>query len=138
MKPASDEALRGLRDYRQRESEAYNANDLRMVDNFHEDIVLTSNGVPTLVGRDAVRNFFAGVWAENKTRFVEVIDEKTMEHDDFLFIAGRFTLEITNRSTNEATLDHGRFQGVLKKDETGKYCLVREACMDCEPPAEGG
>lgn len=137
MKPASDEALLGLRDYRRRESEAYNANDLRMVDSFHEDIILTSNGAPTLVGRDAVRDFFAAVWSENKTRFVEVVDEKTTEHDDLLFIAGRFTLEITNRATNDVTLDHGRFQGVLQKDPSGKYCLVREACMDCEPPQEG-
>ncbi len=138
MKPASDEALLGLRDYRERESTAYNANDLSMVDNFHEDIVLTSNGVPTLFGRDAVREFFAAVWSENKTRFVAVVDEKTMEHDDLLFIAGRFTLEITNRTTDDVTLDHGRFQGVLKKDASGRYCLVREACMDCEPPADSG
>lgn len=132
MKPVSDSALEGLRDYRKRERDAYNSNDLKMVDNFHEEIVLTSNGAPTLIGRDAVREFFRAVWAENQTRFVDVIDEKTMEHEDFLFIAGRFTLEITNRSTNAVTLDHGRFQGVLLKNDSGEYCLLREACMDCE------
>ena len=134
MKPASDEALRGLREYRKAESTAYNDNDLRMIDNFHEDIVLTSNGVPTLVGRDAVREFFGNVWAENRTRFVEVVDEKTTEFGDLLFISGRFTLEVTSKATGETVLDHGRFQGVLYKGEDGRYQLLREACMDCVPP----
>lgn len=133
MKPASEAALHGLEEYRRAEREAYNANDLRMIDHFHEDIILTSNGAPTLMGRKAVREFFAAVWEENKTRFVEVVDEKVTESGELLFISGHFTLEIVPRAGGDATLDHGRFQGVLVRGDDNRYQLLREACMDKEP-----
>jgi ketosteroid isomerase-like protein len=133
MKPISEKAQKGLDDYRRVESAAYNANDLDMVDNFHEDIVLTSNGAPTLHGRDSVRDFFKEVWAQNDTRFVEVVDERVSEVGNLLLISGRFTLEITPKDGCESSLDNGRFQGILIEGDDGRYRLLREACMDQEP-----
>lgn len=133
MKTISEKAQRGLDEYRKAEREAYNANDLRLVDEFHEGIVLTSNGAPTLVGQDSVRDFFKSVWAENKTRFVDVVDEHVSEIGNLLLISGRFTLEVTPNVGGETSIIHGRFQGILMEGDDGRYRLLREACMDEEP-----
>ena len=133
MNLISEKAQKGLEDYRKAEREAYDANDLDMVDNFHEEIVLTSNGAPTLHGRESVRGFFKSVWAEHNTRFVEVVDELVSEVGNLLLISGRFTLEVTPKSGGESSLDYGRFQGILIEGDDGRYRLLREACMDQGP-----
>ena len=133
MRALSEQASKGLAAYRKAEREHYNANDLAMMDFFHEDIVLTSNGVPTLRGRAAVTEFFSAVWAENSTRFIEVVDEQTTELGDLLLISGRFTLEVVPKNGGDTVVDNGRFQGALIRMDDGEYRLLRVACMDCEP-----
>ena len=127
---ASNDALKGLEEYRAAEREAYNAADLGMVNRFSEDFILTSNGVPTVVGRAAARDLFEGIWAENNARFVEVHDDVVEEVGDVLIVNGRFTLELTPKKGGDKILDKGRFQAVLKRDKDGKYLLWREATMD--------
>ncbi|MCX7057547.1 MAG: nuclear transport factor 2 family protein [Proteobacteria bacterium] len=129
----STEALSGLRAYREAERAAYNSSDLEMVSNFAEDIILTTNGAPTLRGRLAVRAFFECLWVTTKARFVEVVDEEIAESGDHLFVAGRFVLELTPRSGGTPVLEKGRFQGVLVRGDDGRYVLWREACMDAGP-----
>lgn len=129
----SDQALRGLAQYRKAEREAYNASDPGLADHFTEDIILTSNGVVTLKGRETVRSFFRDLWAVNFARFVEVVDEDIVEIGSCLLVAGRFTLEVKPKAGGAAIVDHGRFQGVLKMTENGMYQLWREACTDAGP-----
>lgn len=129
----SEQALAGLAQYRKVEREAYNASDLGLADNFTEDIILTSNGVVTLKGRETLRSFFRDLWSVNHARFVEVVDEDIVEIGHCLLVSGRFTLEITPKAGGSAIVDHGRFQGVLKMSENGRYRLWREACTDAGP-----
>ena len=79
MRQASAEALKGLEQYRKAEREAYNAADLRLVDHFAEDFILTSNGVPTLQGRAAARELFREIWSQYDARFAEVHDDVVVE-----------------------------------------------------------
>lgn len=130
---ASAQALQGLQAYRLAEREAYNASDLAMVDNFAEDFILSSNGVPTLKGRAAVKEFFQELWRHNSARFIEVVDEEIVESGNFLFVAGHFALEVTPKNGGPPVVDRGRFHGVLVRDVDGRYRLWREACMDAGP-----
>jgi ketosteroid isomerase-like protein len=133
---ASAAALEGLRAYRQAEREAYNAADLGMVENFAEDIILVSNGAPTLKGRAAVRDFFRTLWEHNTARFVEIVDEDVVEFGDSLAVSGRFVLEVTPKSGGAPVVDRGRFHGILIRDASGRYLLWREACVDACPTRE--
>ncbi len=135
MGQASAEALKGLEEYRKAERQAYNAADLSLADHFAEDFILTSNGAPTVQGRTAARELFRNIWAQYRARFAEVHDDVVVEAGDFLFVNGRFTLELTPRQGGETIFDRGRYQGVLKRGKDGKYLLWREATMDEGKPA---
>ncbi|MEW6991616.1 hypothetical protein AADZ91_13120 [Colwelliaceae bacterium 6441] len=126
----SAQAIAGLAAYRKSESECYNNSDLAIVENFAEDIILTSNGVDNVVGRQAMKDLFTAVWAEYDARFAEVHDDVVVESADYLFVTGRFTLELKPKAGGETIFDHGRFQGVLVKSADGRYLLWRESCMD--------
>jgi ketosteroid isomerase-like protein len=134
--PASAAARAGLAAYRQAESDAYNASDPGLADHFTEDFILTSNGVPTLRGRESVREFFRELWKHNHARFVEVIDEDVVEHGDLLLVAGRFVLEVKPKAGGAAIVDRGRYQGVLKRGADGRYRLWREGVSDAGPAAQ--
>ncbi|MCY4338142.1 MAG: nuclear transport factor 2 family protein [Gammaproteobacteria bacterium] len=130
MQQASAQALKGLEDYRNAERKAYNAADLGLVDHFTEDFILMSNGVPTVHGRTAARELFREIWSLYQARFAEVHDDVVVEAGEFLFVNGRFTLELIPRDGGETIFDRGRYQGVLKRDKDGKYLLWREATTD--------
>ena len=127
---ASKNAIGGLTEYREAEREAYNSADLRLVDRFAEDFILTSNGVPTVYGRDAARELFRGIWSNNHAKFVEVRDEEVVEAGEYLFVNGGFVLELTPKLGGEKVLDRGRYLAVLRRGTDGKYQLWREATMD--------
>ena len=130
---ASAEALQALEAYRRAEREAYNASDLALVENFSEDIILSSNGVRTLRGRAAVREFFREVWTHNTARFLEVVDEDIVEFGGFLSVSGYFALELTPKNGGPPIVDRGRYQGVFVRSSDGAYRLWREACLDAGP-----
>lgn len=129
----SEQALAGLAQYRKAERDAYNNSDPGLADNFTEDIILTSNGVVTLRGREALRSFFQELWAVNHAKFIEVVDEDIVEVGPCLLVSGRFVLEISPKAGGNPIVDRGRFQGVLKRSENGRYQLWREACTDAGP-----
>ena len=126
----SAEAIAGLASYRKAESECYNNSDLAMVDHFAEDFILSSNGQPNVVGREAAREFFREVWSLYDARFVNVNDEVVVEAGDFLFVTGSFTLELKPKDGSETIIDNGRFHGVLVRSDDGRYLLWRESCTD--------
>jgi len=95
----SKEVEAGLRTYRKREREAYNASDLRMVDNFCSDVILASHGLPTMNGHEEIRAFFKKLWVEHRAAMEEVVDETVYEAGDLLIITGRFRLKITVKRT---------------------------------------
>lgn len=120
----------GLRAYRQRERESYNASDLGMIDNFCEDVILASHGLPTMHGRSEIRTFFKKLWAKNHASMEEVVDETVHPAGDLLVITGRFRLKITAKASGEVSYDDGRMIVVLKRNAAGDYELFREAALD--------
>jgi ketosteroid isomerase-like protein len=126
----STEVEAGLRAYREREREAYNASDLGMVDNFCSDVILASHGLATMNGREEIRTFFEKLWAEHHASMEEVVDETVHEAGNLLIITGRFRLKITVKASGEVTYDNGRMVVVLKRNAAGDYELFREAALD--------
>ena len=133
MNDVSKEAFEALEAYRKIEREGYASCDLAWFDHMAEDFVLISNGVPTVLGRDAMKDFFVSVWEKFSTRFVEVVDDQVVESGDFIFVCGHFTAELSPRDGSEKTVDKGRYHGVFRRDEHGNYKLWREACTDGGP-----
>ena len=126
----SPEVEEGLRAYRLREREAYNASDLGMVDNFTDDVLLLSHGLPSMSGRKQIRDFFEELWKHNHAAMEEVVDETVYEAGDLLLITGRFRLKITAKASGEVTYDNGRMVVALKRNDAGDYELFREAALD--------
>lgn len=128
--PASDAALARLAEYRAAERAAYNASDLKLADLFAEDLILISNGVETIRGREAARALFARIWGAYQARIVSAQDETVFECGPILIVSGKFTLELVSRATSEIVLDIGRYVSVLKQAEDQRYLLWREAAVD--------
>lgn len=130
MMQVSKNALEALSAYRKVERESYATCDLRWFDHFAEDFILISNGVPTIFGRESMRDLFVKVWSQYQTRFSEVVDDIVVESGDFIFVHGHFTAELTPKDGSEKKIDKGRYQGVFVKGKNGDYKLWREACTD--------
>jgi ketosteroid isomerase-like protein len=125
--PSAEDALRA---YRAAERKTYDEGSHALFDNIAPDAVLILNGATTLRGREAVRQFFAPIWAANKTRIVELVDEQVTETGRYIIVTGHFSLEITPRLGGPAKVEHGRYLSVFIRTKDGGCQLWREATVD--------
>ncbi len=123
-------AQQALRAYREAERNAYDASSQGLFDNIAPDAVLVLNGTRTLHGREAVRRFFAPIWAANRTRIVELVDEEVTEAGSYIIVRGHFSLEITPRKGGKTTIEHGRYLSIFIRTADGGCQLWREATVD--------
>lgn len=131
----SAEGLAGLKAFRAAEQQTYNSRDLNgLMDLFAEDIIVGSVGQPILSGRQALRDFFPGFWAEYEVvEITEVVDDHISEEGDLLIVWAHFTIRmIANGSTIEQTVG-GRIFCVFRRGDDGRYRLWREAGLDEAP-----
>ena len=126
----SQEAKHALSEYRVAERAAFAVGDGAIADRFAEDIILISNGAPTIQGRAATRNHFENLWQTHSTIFGELVDEDVVEIGDLLIASGRFDLNVSEKPNGAATTTKGRFLAIFRKGSDGQYKLWREAALD--------
>ncbi len=104
---------------------AYKAGDADGVSNtYADDAVVLPPGSPTLVGRAAIREVFAGDIAANKAAGMMLsIDEESSvsRTGDIAWQTGTFKV----MDTSGATVDTGKYLSVLQKTD-GKWQLIRD------------
>ena len=119
-----------LQRYRAIERQSFANRDSAVFERFSEDMILVSNGVPTIEGRDNIRAHFEAIWKTHNTRFVNLVDETIVKSGDSLIVTGSFQLAVSEIGSSEEAMSSGRFLAIFKEDPTGEYVLWREAVVD--------
>lgn len=133
----SSAALEGLNHYRELERDAYNSVDLDgLLNIFAEDIEFTSNGLPMLRGRKAMKDFFIDFWNTYSAQLIEVVDDDIVELDGNLIVWAHYTVKLIPKMGGESVIDKGRMLSIFKREDNGEYVLWREAGFDAGPSSQ--
>ncbi|MEX0733770.1 MAG: SgcJ/EcaC family oxidoreductase [Steroidobacteraceae bacterium] len=114
---------------------AYKAGDADGVSNIYgEGAVVLPPGSPTVVGNDAIREFFASDIAANKAAgmMMSIDEESTVTMSgDLAWQNGTFKVS----DASGATVDTGKYLSLLQKQD-GKWMLIRDVWnLDSAPEA---
>jgi len=128
---AADEALVG--EISKAWTAGYNAGDADAVANLYtEDAVVMPPGTPSLVGREAIRNFIASDAAASKAAGLtfNVSSSSMGVTPDLAWEHGTFTIT----DVSGATVDAGKYLSIFQKKD-GKWMLYRDTWNSDMAPA---
>ena len=94
------------------------------VDLYTEDGIYLWPGVPAIVGKDELNEWFEKRFSEYSAEIEKSIDEIEIL-GDWAFERGREISKIRNRVTNEVQLVKGKFINIFKKQSDGSWKVAR-------------
>ncbi|WEN14243.1 nuclear transport factor 2 family protein [Rhodanobacter sp. AS-Z3] len=100
------------------------------------DAVFWLPGVPTMRGRAAIREGYAGFFADIKVKSAKLVEMGRFAHGDEVSTWGTFTVVSMSKKDGKEMTEHGRYTDVSRRIDGRWVYLVDHASDD--PPATPG
>ncbi len=100
------------------------------------DAVFWLPGAPMMKGRDAIREGYAGFFAEATIKSMELVQLGKVTHGDEASSWGTFTLVTVSKKDGKESTEVGRYTDVTRKIDGHWMYLVDHASDDPAPAAE--